>query len=231
MATENEIRVPALMDGGRVIVPQVWLGSGVDYKTVMDGKKVSVPQEWSGSDAEWQTFVNGQQLTVAEYQKFNPPTLAILRHAFFDKNPDGSFVSLEYRLSVLSNRGRGEWTSTLLRDYNEVIEGPENLHYDKKRRLWTSEGGKVSRVELPTAGWVTEYDTSTGFPSRTSKNRGDAEKVFGEDASYFHANKRGLRVVSRHFFLDDYGSFPVTAHCEPGNRVVDMGVRSFRRSE
>ncbi len=201
MQPRAEIFVPTL-----VIVPQVWLGADVEYRTD-----------------------NNLALTAADYQQFKPPTLAELRHAFFDRNPDGTFVSPEYRQSVLSNRGRGEWTSTFLRDGTEAIERPERVFYDRKSGLWIAEGGSVSKVKLPYNGWAVEYDTSTGFPSRTSKNRRDAEEKFGDDASYFSSDRNGLRAVLRGFSPDD-GPFLVSA-VRPGYWYSYVGSRSCRRSD
>ena len=145
-----EIFVPALKGRDRVIVPQVWLGRDVQYRTD-----------------------EGVTLSAVDHQKFYPPALAELSHAFFDKNPDGSFVSPYYGLSVLSKRGLGEWTSTFLLDGKEAIERPEEVSYNG--RLWVAKGGKRTKVELPPWGWALEYDKPTGFPSRTSKNKEDAE--------------------------------------------------------
>lgn len=207
----NEILVPALMDGDKVIVPQVWLGRGIGYKTA-----------------------NGDPLTAADYQKFNPPTLAELRHAFFDKKPDGSFVSPEYRQSVRSKRGYGEWISTFLRDNKEAIERPEQIRYNQKFGSWLAEGGKVSRVELPPDGWTVEYDRPTGLPSKTSIDRKDAEKVFGEDTSYFHSNKSGLRIAVRDFGINGPGPFNINCmslrHLEGKASRAHQHILGFRRS-
>ncbi|MBI3413045.1 MAG: hypothetical protein HY051_03130 [Candidatus Aenigmarchaeota archaeon] len=201
----NEILVSALMDGDKVVVPQARFAARVKYKKT-----------------------GGRPLTAAEYQTLNPPTLAELRHAYFDKNPDGSFVSPEYRLSVNSKRGYGEWTSTFLRDGNEIVERPKKIYFDEVRGLWIAEGGKTSPIKLPNDGWTLEYDERTGFPSETG-SRKDAEKVFGEDTSYFYTNKNGLRAVLR-CFAPDYGPFLVNAYSEPDGRDSDVGVRSLRRS-
>lgn len=205
---EKEIHIPALLEGKNVIIPEIYLGKDVKYRTK-----------------------NKKSLSAAEYQKFNPPTLAGLRHAFFDKNDDNSFVSPEYRQSVLSKRGYREWTSTFLRDGKEAVERPEKVFYDEEHNLWIAEGGKVIKVELPPDGWTLEYDIPTGFPSRTSSKRKDAEKVFGDDTSYFWKSDNGLRVVLRDFALDDDGPFCVDADYEPDRRYSDIGSRSCRRIE
>ena len=201
---QTEIHVPALMDGDRIVIPQAWLARGIDYKTDR----------------------RGNVLTAADYQDFKPATLAELRHAYFDKTGD-VFVSPDYRQSVLSNRGRGEWTSTFLQDGTRAIETPENVVY--RNGLWIAEGGKVTPVELPPNGWTLEYDKPTGFPSRTSQKRKDAEKIFGDDASYFYHADSGLRAVLRDFFLDDDGPFRVHAYCGPDYGCSSVGVRPCRR--
>ena len=134
--TQTEIHVPALMDRDTLIVPQIWLARDVEYKTDR----------------------RGDVLTAAGYQDFYPLTLAESRHAYFDKAGD-NFVSPDYRQSVLSNRGRGEWTSTFLRFGREAIEMPENVVY--RNGVWVVEGGKVTPVELPPDGWTLEYDKPT----------------------------------------------------------------------
>lgn len=207
MAT-REIHIPALMEGKNVIIPEIYLGKNVKYRTK-----------------------NKKSLSAAQYQRFNPPTLAELRHAFFDKNDDNSFVSPEYRQSVLSKRGYGEWTSTFLRDGREAVERPEKVFFDEKHELWVVEGGKVIKVELPPDGWTLEYDIPTGFPSRTSSKRKDAEKVFGDDTSYFWKSDNGLRAVLRGFSLRGSGPFCVDAGCGPDLRPSFFGSRSCRRYE
>ena len=165
--TQTKIHVPALMDGQRIIVPQIWLGRDIEYRT--DSKS--------------------NALSAAEYNsQMQLPTLAEIRHAFFGGSND-------YKQSALSKRGYGEWTSTFLRDGREAIERPENIVY--RNGVWVVEGGKVTQVELPPDGWTLEYDKPTGFPSRTSSNRKDAEKVFGDDTSYFYAMRDGVRAVLR----------------------------------
>jgi hypothetical protein len=152
-----------------------------------------------------------------------PPTLAELRHAFFDKNPDGSFISPEYRNNVFSEWGHGEWTSTFIRDRKEVIEIPENVI--RGARGWIVEGGKVIKVELPPNGWVLEYDIPTGLPSRTSKEKSDAEKIFGDDASHFNCKPDGLRAVLRIFDVNDEGPFEVDAFFDPSYNHAGYGSR------
>lgn len=196
----------------------------------MDGDKVIVPETFLASNVKYYT-ANGNPLTAAEYQQFNPPTLAELGHAFFDKNPDESFVCPIIRRSVRLNGGYGEWTSTFLRGGSEVVERPEIIHHDQKHELWLAEGGKVSRVELPPRGWTTEYDRPTGIPSKTSSERKYAERVFGGDTSYFYAARNGLHVVLRSFHLHASGPFFVHAAFEPGYWEPSVGVRSLRRSE
>ena len=202
MAKEDGIVVPSLTQ--KIIVPGIVLGREVENYRI-------------------------QPKDPRVYR--DAPTLAELRHAYFDKNPDGSFVSPEYRQSVLSKRGSGEWASTFLRDGREAVERPDRVYVDDKRGIWAAEGGKVAKVELPPEGWVLEYDMPTGFPSRTSQNRRDAEEVFGDDASYFWYNNNSLRAVFRDFLLGANGPFCVLAFCVPDYWDSDVGVRSASRLE
>ncbi|MBI2971883.1 MAG: hypothetical protein HYY37_05680 [Candidatus Aenigmarchaeota archaeon] len=199
------IHVPALMDGSNVVVPQFWLGEDVEYRR--DGRCALSPAGYNS--------------------RMQLPTLAELRYAYCGRNPDGSFVSPDYKQSVRSMRGRGEWTSTFLRDGREAIENPEN--FVCRNGIWVVEGGKVSPVELPPDGWTLEYDKPTGFPSRTSQERRNAEGVFGNDASYFYRNTRGVRAVLRNFGLNDSGPFYVNASYGPADGDSYVGARSCRR--
>lgn len=225
MLTQHEIQVAALMDGNRIVMPQFWLCS----------------------DSEYRKDRKDNSLSAAEYNdQMRLPTLAELRHAYFDAQ-DGTvitceqnergvyvpmrtdFVSPEYRKNVQSKRGYGEWTSTFLEDGKRAIERPENVVY--KNGVWRAEGGKVTLVEIPPDGWTLEYDKPTGFPSRSSQNRKDAEKVFGDDTSYCYFNSNGLRAALRGFGLDDSGPFYVGAVCVPGGRRSAVGGRACSRSE
>ncbi len=208
MTTQTDIHVPALMNGEEIVVPQIWLGRDVEYRQIRGRTSLSADE-----------YNREMQL----------PTLAELRHAYFDK-VDDRFVSPEYRESVQGKRGYGEWTSTFLRDGEEAIERPERITYDKKRGLWVVEGGKVTTVELPKEGWVVEYDKPTGLPSRTGRIE-DAEKVFGGDASYFYSRSRGLWVVLRSFDHGKLGPFYVHADYEPHGRASSVGGRASSGSE
>ena len=199
--TQTDIHVTALMDGEKIVVPQFWLGKDVEYR--QDRKS--------------------NPLSAVEYNsQMTLPTLAELRHAFFGGSDD-------YKQSVLSKRGYGEWTSTFLRDGREAIENPANVVY--RNGVWVLEGGKVTPVELPPDGWTLEYDKPTGFPSRTSQKRKDAKKIFGDDTSYFYRTTSGVRAVLRSFLLDDGGPFFVDAVCEPGGGGSGIGRRAGRRPE
>lgn len=205
--TQKEIFVPALVENGRIIVPNMYLGNEIKYRTRQ-----------------------GKPLSAAEYQSFNLPTLAELMHAFFDKTAGGVFVSPEYRQSMLPQSAlstkRYEWTSTFLWKGKELIEKPERVFYDEKHELWIAEAriDNIHRVETPNNGWVLEYDKSTGFPSRTSKNKKKAENKFGGDASYFDKSEDGLRAVL-------WSSSLIGAGYRPGDRSSDFGARYCRRPE
>ena len=203
MATQTQayIQVPSLMDGDKIVVPQFWLGKDVEYRTDR------------GNNA----------LSAAEYDStMTLLKLAELRHAFFGGSED-------YRQSALSERGYGEWTSTYLQDGKRAIERPENVVY--RNGIWIAEGGKVTPVELPPNGWALEYDKPTGFPSRTSEKRKDAEKVFGDDTSYFYRATSNVRAVLRYFNFGADGPFYVSAGYLPDSRDSNFGGRACRRSE
>lgn len=149
-----------------------------------------------------------------------------MRHAFFDKDEDGDPISPEYREDVYRNRDTAEWTSTFLEDGKKVIERPEIVIHNEKYG-WVTEGGNIAYVDLPDSGFVLEYDKPTGFPSRTSPKKEHAERVFGEDASYFSANRDGLRVIRREELA---GPFSIDGSFEPYNYNPHTGGRSTNRS-
>ncbi len=150
------------------------------------------------------------------------PTLAQLRHAYENSR---------IKTNILANRYRDEWTATFLRDGKEAVERPDEVVYENG--LWVAKGGVVKTFEhfpegkLPGDGWALEYDKLTGFPSRTGLRR-EAEKVFRNDASYFYANKNGLRAVRRNFggFDDVSSPFGVRAGWQPDFGGSDIGCRS-----
>ena len=204
--TQIDINVQALMDRGKVVVPQFWL-SGIEYRT--HSKKYTLsPDEYTLSPVEYNS-------------QMKLPTLAELRHAFETNN--------DYKQSVLSTRGYGEWTSTFLKDGNIAIENPENVVC--RNGVWVIEGGKVSLVELPPNGWVLEYDKPTGLPSRTSQKRKDAENVFGYDTSDFLASKKMVSAILREFDPGDRGPFNVFACCKPTDSGIYIGGRTCRRED
>ncbi len=143
------------------------------------------------------------------------PTLRQLRHAYE--------TSQEIERSVRGNLKKGEWTATFLRDGKEVVERPEKVHYDEKSGLWIAEGGDVHRVDLPPEGWALDYE-QRGFPTRTG-TREEAEKVFGEDASYFWAGSNGLRAVGRGFCDLDSSPIGVSAYWYPDDGLDHIGSR------
>jgi len=157
------------------------------------------------------------------------PTLATARHAFFDRNPDGSCVCPEYRENVLGNKGKGEWFSTYLRDGKKAIV-PERLFLHPMHG-WVAEGSEqdveLPRIESEDRRWVLEYDKPTGFPSSVGTKK-EAQRVFGEDASRFWYNPNGLRAVCR-FYGADYGPFFVGAGGGPDDRGDYLGVRLASR--
>ena len=206
--TQNykQIYVPALIDGNLVKIPEFWLCKDIEYK----------------SDS------NGMLFSAAEYLDYNPPTLAELRHAYFDKNLDGSWISPDYRVSVLSKKSYGEWVSTFFQDGRRIIERPERVIYNEKHELWIAEGGRVTPVEPPPNGWVLEYDKTTDFPSKTSRKRKDAEQIFDDDSSYFYRSVKGLKAI---FLATDIGPFYIDASHNPDHAHLFIGIRICHRSE
>ncbi|MFH0949253.1 MAG: hypothetical protein V1802_02090 [Candidatus Aenigmatarchaeota archaeon] len=87
----------------------------------------------------------------------------------------------------------------------------------------------IAAKTLPEEGWVLEYDRFTGFPSRTSHEKEDAEKIFGNDASYFFYNHNGLIAVMRNFTNNSLGPFYILANYGPEYRDSDVGGRSCHR--
>ncbi len=152
------------------------------------------------------------------------PTLAQLRHAYA--------TNAEIRANVLANRSRGECTSTFLRDGKEAVEKPDEVVYENG--LWVAKGGIVrtfdhfSEGRLPPNGWTLKYDYLTGFPCRTG-SREDAEKIFGDDASYFWIDEKYLQAFGRGFFSGHdkkSGPFDIRSFMRLNVGDVDIGSRS-----
>lgn len=204
MPTSNQtyIHVPALTDRGRLVIPEFRLTENVEHN-------LGGGRDYFHTAAEHNT------------QK-RLPTLAELRHAYFEGSED-------YRRSVISRKGYREYTSTFLQDGERIIERPENIVY--RNGIWVLEGGKVTRVKLPFEGWVLEYDISTGLPKRTSQNKKDAWKVFGDDASRFWGRKiQGVKVIVVGNDFTDSGPFCIDAYCcDPGYSASGVGSRECRR--
>lgn len=217
------IHIPALVEHGQVIVPEVWIDECMEVETKripLDKSTLTYPEMY-GEDPHYL-----QYLTAAEYLRLHPPTLAELRRAFFDKNPDGSYIAPEYRNSKyrgfncssqrMEGVGHAEWTATFLVNRSRAIELPEKVFYDREKKEWVIEGGKVTNIELPPDGYVVEYDGATGLATRTSQNREDAENVFGNDAPSFGVSRVGLvaLLVSHGLFgsglFDICGASPET---------------------
>ncbi|MFH1106107.1 MAG: hypothetical protein V1731_02765 [Candidatus Aenigmatarchaeota archaeon] len=198
MPNDVAFYIPPLVEAGKVIVPGAQVGI-VEYRT----RKL-----WKFD----------RPLRIMEYQELNPPTLAQLRHAYFDKDSSGKWVCPEYRDIVRGDKNN-DLTSTFLLDGNRCVEHPTNLHKEKtfyqgrERKVWIVQGN-VKNIELPPEGWILEFDKPTGLPSRTSNQYEDAEKIFGSDASAFRYSRRGLRAVSRRN-LGFAGTFVIDATRNP----------------
>ncbi len=189
---------------------------------LMDEKKVVVPRFKLNKEVEYIKYHEHAILSAAGYNsKMTLPTLAELRHAFFGGSKD-------YKESVHKHSDFGEWTSTFLQDGKKIIENPDSIVY--LDGVWLVNGGKVKSIELPIDGWTLEYDKSTGFPSKTSQKRKDAEKIFGDDTSYFHVARKGVMAVLQRF-LDPYGPFYINATNSPGNSNKYIWGRMCYRSK
>ena len=246
--TQTDIHVPALMDGDKVIVPQFWLGRDIKYKFLTPERALEYgqnvfPDNYQRIIGELTEVMKDTQvpLRAAYYNlSMDLPTLAESNHAFFGGSND-------YRQSVLSNRGRCEWTSTFKEPREpkkgevvpkchspiRIINRPERIFFDAKRNIWIAEYDSKSIFDAtePADGWTTKYTRETGYPEETSSNRKSAVEIFGDDASYFCSTRSGLRAVLRGFSLYDDGPFYVDAGYVPDGRNSLVGVRSCRRSE
>lgn len=204
--TKDMIPVAASEPEGRVLIPGFEVARDVTYKKNDDGNPNS----------------------AAEYQNEDPHggiTLAEARYAFFEGSED-------FRKMIKQNIGTWYWTSTWLRNGEEVIERPEHVFYDKERKVWVADRGIGTWLgfEIPENGWVLEYDTITGIPKRTTSRKEEAQEVFGDNASKTYINKNGLRPV----FCgcgSVGGPFCVGAGCGPDGRDNGIGWRSHRRQE
>jgi len=203
----NEIHVPASTSRrGKVLRPEFWVADNISYLISSDHEPHS----------------------AAMYQEMKPPTLAEHVHAYFSKTGSGEFLCPEFRKNVRHHKGYGEWTSTFLKNGREMIERPDRVYYDLEINTWVAEGGKTRRIKLPETGWVLEFDKETGFPVRSTLNKADAHKIFGDDASFFNATRLGLAAVIRDYNMQ-LGPFCVLAHYGPGARVSYVGARSSRQ--
>ena len=202
MAKKNEewIHVPEYVEGGRRIIPEVWISGKPELLLTED------PQPYSALEA----------------QELNPPTLAILTHAFFDD------VSPEYHSNVRSSPVSGEWTSTFVVDGNTSLERPEKIIYIPKFGIWLAEGGKRTKIELPPRGFALEYDKLTGFPSRTG-SESEAEKIFDSDRSFFSGVANGqLNPVLREYLIESLGPFYIKILNSPSIKHEHWGARRCR---
>ncbi len=224
---KDEIRVPALIESGRVLVPEFSLGRELKYKFDKRGNPLPAMVYTMGAitPEEISDWISGTEYKV--------PTLSELTSAYFGKNPDGSWLSSEYRESIkkgakvawANNELSAEWTSSYLMG-NKLIDNPENFELDKERNIWIPVGGKETRVFLPDRGWVVEYDKESGMPIKTSNNS-EAKDVFGEDASYFNFNPSGVRSIVVTHGID--GPFGIVAVRFPNEGHELIGARNCRR--
>jgi len=174
--------------------------------------------------AYFRTNSENLPMSPVEYLSMHPPSLGILRYAFFGLQ-DRSW----FREDIRSLKGIAEVTSTLLLDGKELVEFPQELRFYPKERIWHLRGGRWTYVEVPPDGWILEYDLDTGLPIRTSSNKFDARERFGEDASYFLAIRKGLRHVFR-YYDPERGPFCVYAHASPGIRDLHLVARTYSQT-
>ena len=212
----NLMYVPALVENGSIIVPELHLGARLEF------------------------MIGVKQLTAAEAQKFPTPTLAELSHAFFGKYPDGRWVSPDYRGSIIfSPMHYSEFTSTFKQPREPsrgevipkgyapiiIINRPQRIFCHEEDR-WVAEYESGIDFHEPPRGYILKIDKQTGFPIETSPEKEDAEKIFGNDASYFYPAPYGLRTVIR---CSGYGPFDIDATLHPGESHFQTGARSVCR--
>lgn len=219
------IHVPALEEGGRIIVPEAELSK--DVVTQIHERK-----RYEKYQAMWSSVhiveVPARVITHPTAEDFKGrvklPTLAVLRHAYFDKTPEGTWVSPEFRKAVLLNRDPESFLPVL----TEYTSTQKTVRTAKKCEVvpkgykpiaLENQGGNSFDVLEPPEGWVVRYCHETGYPEVTSQNRRDAGKVFGKDASYFHPGFRDWGVVIVGNWHDsrmpDKGRFPVGSFLYP----------------
>lgn len=222
----EHIKVGPLVKRGKPVLPAVWLDSDIQY-----------------------TLRNRAPLSALEHQIFGLPTLAELRHSFFDADERGYYVSTEYRDKVLAEKDYGEWTATFIQPLRKpqiapsvdltpvkVIHNPYRVYWDERHRRWTAEYDYKASLEctLPPEGWIYRFDELTGLPTATSLKKDKALEVFGQDASYFwkwDTDSMSLRAVCRKHDSYGYGPFSIYTLYEPGERHPRIGSRSCHRSE
>ncbi len=202
---------------------------GKDYfnvSSMVNEGKLIIPEFQLGKFPEYRSKRNGDALSAAGYiMKMQLPTSAEITHAFFGGSKD-------YRQSLINENWCAEYTSTLLLGNRTLIERPEKLIC--RNGVWIAKDGKRTKVNLPESGWVLEYDKPTGLPIRTSSYREKAEKIFGDDTSYFlheKKEKKSLTVILRYFNIPYYGPFYLCADYELDFSSPSFAGRDCRRSE
>ncbi|MFH0837043.1 MAG: hypothetical protein V1870_02855 [Candidatus Aenigmatarchaeota archaeon] len=208
-----------------IIVPQL----------TMDGKVV-IPEFSLSKDIEKMRNRYEYIFSALECLQFNPPTLTELRHAFFDME-NGDFICPDFRENVFSlmDRGTSEWTSTFIQQSEEgcshiiLINRPYRIYINECNLLAAEYDGYNSfHVSIPPNGWVTKYDIETGWPLKTSEIREDAEKIFGNDSSYFHLTTpvNGIGSVCCAHSKHGNGPFYIHAGIGPCRYDGNVGMRS-----
>ena len=185
----------------------------------------------------------GYSLSAVECLWLNPPTLAELRHAFFDKDDENEFLCSKYRddiFSLIKENSCGEWTSTFIQQSEKgyphiiLINRPSRIYINKSGQLCAKYNKTNSfHITSPPSGWVLKYDIETGWPLQTSNKMADAQKIFGHDASYFDIpdSINGLGSVCCSHSKTGKGPFHIYAGRGPCIYDSSVGMRSCSITE
>ncbi|MBI5347638.1 MAG: hypothetical protein HZB66_03435 [Candidatus Aenigmarchaeota archaeon] len=94
-------------------------------------------------------------------------------------------------------------------------------------------GERVGEVYVPDSNWILEFDFEQGWVTKTGPFE-EATEIWGDDASYFSANRSGLRNASRFHNWDHwYRHYPFSVYVQDGpeDGGDDVGVRLASRPE
>jgi len=239
MIEQDSVTIPALVVGGRIAIPEMRFGK---YLECADGSREN------GSSCFQYQRISPPTLAeimyafygAAGYMEVEAVGEGTFSIGFADTGSD------EYRKNVFLSDGEGEWTSTFVQNrikkrgevvpngYRPVriINRPDRIFFDEKREIWIVKcinPERIFDVLEPPEKWITEYDLRTGYPTKTSRNRSDAEKVFGDDASLFFRSDNKLRGVFRKTDIEKgKGPFCICAISQPSVRYSHIEARWSR---